>query len=341
MPLNVEVFLFQLSSPLIYIFTNFAHGIHLFSEYMHSIRYFILLFTISLGLTCAQAQSMQNMAYLQYIDQFKDLAIEQMERYRIPASITLAQGLFESCAGQSRLATVGNNHFGIKCHGWDGRSINADDDEPDECFRAYDNAKQSYEDHSRFLRNTPRYAMLFQLSPNDYKGWARGLKACGYATNPRYADNLINIIELYRLYQYDHAKGYDHFMADRYNARSHNYSPNGFHPITKCNKNYYIVARDGDTFRSLAKETDISRRKLAKYNERDKNDVLHAGDIIYLEKKQKRASKVFKGKPHIVKVGESMYSIAQLYGIRLKDLYKMNHMSPDDSIVVGQQLKVR
>lgn len=308
---------------------------------MHYLRYFLLLLAFCARLCGAYAQQSQNTAYLQYISLFKDLAIEQMQRYRIPASITLAQGLFESRAGQSRLATVGNNHFGIKCHGWTGRSINADDDARGECFRAYDNAKQSYEDHSKFLRNNQRYARLFQLGSTDYRGWARGLKACGYATNPRYADNIINIIERYRLDQYDHAKEYDHFMADKYDAKEHTVSATGFHPITKCNKNYYIVARKGDTFLSLAEETGISRRKLAKYNERDKDDALDAGDIIYLQKKQKKASKVFKGKPHVVKAGESMYSIAQMYGMRLKSLYKMNHMSPDDSITTGQQLKVR
>lgn len=308
---------------------------------MRHIRYFLLAIAVALGMQQAPAQMRVNTAYQLYISQFKDLAIEQMERYRIPASITLAQGLFESRAGMSRLATVGNNHFGIKCHGWKGRSINADDDAPGECFRAYDNAKQSYEDHSRFLRNSPRYARLFKLGTTDYKGWARGLKACGYATNPQYADNLINIIELYRLNQYDHAKGYDHFMADRYDAHSHLSSPTGFHPITKCNKNYYVVARTGDTFATLAKETGISRRRLARYNERDKNDRLQAGDIIYLKKKQKRAAKGLKGQPHVVKAGESMYSIAQMYGVRLKNLYKMNHMQPDDSIEVGMRLRVR
>lgn len=308
---------------------------------MHYLRYFLLLLALCARFSGAYAQQSQNTAYQLYISQFKDLAIEQMQRYRIPASITLAQGLFESRAGQSRLATLGNNHFGIKCHGWTGRSINADDDALSECFRAYDNAKQSYEDHSKFLRNNQRYATLFQLGPTDYRAWARGLKACGYATNPRYADNIINIIERYRLDQYDHAKEYDHFMADRYSAKEHQASPTGFHPITKCNKNYYIVACKGDTFRSLEKETGISRRKLAKYNERDKDDTLLAGDIIYLQKKQKKASKAFKNKPHIVKAGESMYSIAQMYGMRLKSLYKMNHMSPDDSITAGQQLKVR
>ena len=147
------------------------------------------------------AQMKWNSTYQQYIDQYKDLAIEQMKKYRIPASITLAQGVFESGAGRSALARSGNNHFGIKCHGWQGRKVYADDDERNECFRAYDNAYQSYEDHSRFLANSQRYRHLFSLSITDYRGWARGLKAAGYATNPRYADKLIELIELYKLHQ--------------------------------------------------------------------------------------------------------------------------------------------
>lgn len=308
---------------------------------MHYLRILLITILYIAGANLAIAQTFLNPAYQVYISQFKDLAIEQMERYRIPASITLAQGLFESRAGQSRLATVANNHFGIKCHGWKGRSINADDDAPGECFRAYDSAKQSFEDHSQFLRNNTRYAQLFRLGATDYRAWARGLKACGYATNPRYADNLIAIIEKYGLDRYDHARGYDHFMADKYDARNHTDAPNGFHPITKCNKNYYIVAREGDTFRSLAKETGVSRRKLAKYNERGKNDILHNGDIIYLEKKQTKAAKALKGQPHVVRPGDSMYSIAQTYGIRLKSLYKMNNIHPDESISVGQKLRIR
>lgn len=302
-------------------------------------RRIIILLLLALSFSTAKAQRQQE-SYLTYIAQYKDLAIEQMLKYHIPASITLSQGLLESRAGLSKLASQGNNHFGIKCHGWRGRSMSLDDDDIGECFRVYDNVRESFEDHSRFLQQ-PRYKRLFSLSKTDYRGWARGLKACGYATNPRYADNLINIIELYRLNQYDHAKGYDHFMADRYDAHSHLSSPTGFHPITKCNKNYYVVARTGDTFATLAKETGISRRRLARYNERDKNDRLQAGDIIYLKKKQKRAAKGLKGQPHVVKAGESMYSIAQMYGVRLKNLYKMNHMQPDDSIEVGMRLRVR
>lgn len=308
---------------------------------MRKLSNILILFLVFLCTVPALAQMRKNAAYELYFSQFSDLAIEQMKRYRIPASITLAQGVFESNAGRSRLATVGNNHFGIKCHGWSGRSIYADDDYSNECFRAYDSAKDSYEDHSRFLKNNQRYARLFQLSTTDYRGWARGLKACGYATNPNYAQKLIGIIELYGLYKYDMAKGYDRFMADRYDARNHSAAPTGYHAIYKCNKNYYIVVKAGDTFKSLSKETGVSVRKLAKYNEHGKHDQLQVGEVIYLMKKQKRASKAFKGVPHTVKPGESMHSIAQLYGIRVKNLYKMNHMQLDDTLSVGQQLKVR
>lgn len=308
---------------------------------MRKLSYIITLLLLYFCTFPALAQMRKNEAYELYFNQFSDLAIEQMKRYRIPASITLAQGVFESNAGRSRLATVGNNHFGIKCHGWRGRSINADDDYTNECFRAYPNVKESYEDHSRFLKDNQRYARLFQLNTSDYRGWAHGLKACGYATNPNYAQKLIGIIELYELYKYDKAKSYDRFMADRYDARNHAAPQTGYHAIHKCNKNYYIVVKAGDTFKSLAKETGVSERKLAKYNEHDKHDKLQAGEIVFLMKKQKRANKAFKGVPHIVKAGESMHSIAQLYGIRVKSLYKMNHMQLDDTISVGQQLKVR
>lgn len=293
---------------------------------------------ILLAPVVALAQTRWNSAYQQYIDQYKDLAIEQMKKYRIPASITLAQGLLESGAGRSELARKGNNHFGIKCHGWQGAKTYFDDDARGECFRAYDNVYESYEDHSRFLVNGRRYSKLFSLRTTDYKGWARGLKAAGYATNPQYANKLIEIIRLYDLDQYDSAKSYDKFFAKRSKDRS----VNGYlHPIYQFNKNYYIKARSGDTFRSIAREVNISYRSLAKYNERDKNDVLAEGDIVYLKKKRKNAPKEYKGRLHYVKAGESMYSISQLYGIRLKNLYKINRLQPDYQIRVGDGLLLR
>jgi hypothetical protein len=268
----------------------------------------IILFAIHCSLFTAHAQIRWNERYQQYIDQYKDIAIEEMHRWKIPASITLAQGIFESGAGQSELARKGNNHFGIKCNGWDGRKVYHDDDARNECFRAYNSVFESYEDHSRFLANGQRYRSLFNLKTTDYKGWARGLKAAGYATNPQYADKLIEIIQLYKLYEYDTAKSADRFMVEH--TKDHNVGGEALHPIKIFNKNYYLVARRGDTFKSIGEEVDISYRKLAKYNERSKNDRLTEGEVIWLKKKQKKAPKDYKGRLHYVRQGESMYSIA-------------------------------
>lgn len=275
-----------------------------------------------------------NQRYQNYFDKYKDVAVEQMLKYRIPASITLAQGVLESGAGNSELATRANNHFGIKCNGWTGRKSYHDDDASNECFRAYDNVYESYRDHSVFLTTSKRYSSLFQLQLTDYKGWARGLKACGYATSPTYASKLIEIIELYKLHQYDKAKDFDKFQAQQVKSGDSR-------QIYVFNKNYYLKARRGDTFRSLAKEVDISYRKLAKYNERNKNDVLEEGEIVWLKKKQNKAPKNYKGRFHYVKNGESMYSISQLYGIKLKKLYKLNNLQPTYQIRVGDTLRLR
>ena len=287
------------------------------------------------------AQMKWNQRYQTYINQYRDLAIEQMLKFKIPASITLAQGLLESGAGYSELATKGNNHSGIKCHGWTGRKTYHDDDEAQECFRAYNNVYESYEDHSLLLSRQPRYRSLFSLDGDDYKGWAHGLKKCGYATSPTYAQKLIGIIELYKLQQYDKAKKYDRFMESRTYKDSPSAKGGILHPIHRYNKNYYIVVKQGDTFRSLGKELGLSYRKIAKYNERNKRDKLVAGETIYLKKKQKKADKTYKNRPHTVKPGESMYSIAQYYGMRVKSLYKKNGLSPDYVPKVGDKLRVR
>lgn len=287
------------------------------------------------------AQMKWNQRYQTYINQYRDLAIEQMLKFKIPASITLAQGLLESGAGYSELATKGNNHFGIKCHGWTGRKTYHDDDEAQECFRAYNNVYESYEDHSLLLSRQPRYRSLFSLDGDDYKGWAHGLKKCGYATSPTYAQKLIGIIELYKLQQYDKAKKYDRFMESRAYKDSPSAKGGILHPIHRYNKNYYIVVKQGDTFRSIGKELGLSYRKIAKYNERNKRDKLVVGETIYLKKKQKKADKTYKNRPHTVTPGESMYSIAQYYGIRVKSLYKKNDLSPDYVPKVGDKLRVR
>lgn len=299
----------------------------------------LTLVALILSVTHVSAQIKWNSAYQAYIDQYKDLAIEQMLKYNIPASITLSQGLLESGAGRSWLTKSSNNHFGIKCHGWTGRRVFHDDDERGECFRAYDNPRQSFEDHSRFLATQSRYARLFNYSRTDYKSWARGLKHCGYATNPQYASKLIQIIELYNLNQYDKAKKFDQFMVKH--STEDGVAPDGnFHVIKAYNKNYYVIARKGDSFQSLSKELCIGKRKLAKYNERSYKEELAAGDVIYLKKKRKKATKEYKNRPHIVQNSESMYLISQKYGIRLSSLYKKNHLSPDYQIKVGDKLRV-
>lgn len=299
-----------------------------------------IIFLFSISSMASWAQMRWNQTYQLYINQYKDLAIREMLQYRIPASITLAQAVFESGAGRSRLARLGNNHFGIKCHDWTGRTIAEDDDALGECFRAYDHPLQSFEDHSKFLVNSSRYRRLFSLSMQDYRGWAHGLKACGYATNPRYAHKLIELIELYKLYVYDSARSYDHAMVEYSGNQTVVNQAKPLHPIAIFNKNYYIRARRGDTFKLIAEEIGVSYKKIAKYNERDKDDALTEGEIIFLKKKRKRAPKAFKNRPHVVKNGESLYIIAQIYGMRLSSLYKLNDFTPDHTIHVGDVVRV-
>lgn len=282
------------------------------------------------------SQMKWNTRYQEYFDRYKDLAIEQMQKHHIPASITLAQGVLESGAGYSELARKGNNHFGIKCHGWAGRTTYHDDDERNECFRAYDNVYDSYEDHSLFLVNGRRYSSLFRLDQKDYKGWAYGLKSCGYATNPRYAYQLIDIIQLYKLYQYDHAKKYN-----RYGEYQTHQATALIHTIHSFNKNYYVIAKQGDTFEKISTEVGVPVKKLASYNEIYRGTMLQEGDYVWLQKKRRNAPKEYKNRTHYVRPGESMYTISQKYGIRLKYLYKMNQLPSNYELQVGDRLRLR
>ncbi len=284
-----------------------------------------LVFLLSFLPFSAFSQAVRwNQQYADYFKQYGKLAVQQMHKYRIPASVTLAQGVLESGAGKSELARKANNHFGIKCNGWRGRKSYHDDDERNECFRAYDNVRDSYVDHSVFLTSSARYSRLFDLKITDYKGWAKGLKACGYATSPTYAKRLIEIIEMYRLYDYDKGKHLGGTLRH----------------VHYFNKNYFVVAEKGDTYRSVAADVDISYRKLARYNERDKDDMLEEGEYVWLKKKRSKAPKEYKGEYHVVAAGESMYTIAQRYGIRLKYLYKKNDLPPYYEIRVGDKLRV-
>ncbi len=281
---------------------------------------------LSVFLCLAGASYAQDNAHLTYINQYKDIAIEQMNKYHIPASITLAQGLLESGAGTSELAQKSNNHFGIKCHSWDGKRTYHDDDEIGECFRVYRNVRDSYEDHSIFLTTSSRYAFLFKFAQTDYENWAHGLKRAGYATSPTYADKLIEIIERYDLDRFD-------------------YTPNGTrdlgpHTPYIANDIVYVIARQGDTMLSIAEEFGISKRKLLSYNDLPRKYVPVKGDIIYLHRKHRKAQK--PNTQHIVGDGESMYMISQKYGIRLKRLYKMNKVTTDTySPMIGDVVRLR
>lgn len=285
------------------------------------------VFVFSINVSAQQ----KNKLYVEYINQYSSLAMEEMNKYKIPASITLAQGILESGAGQSRLARQGNNHFGIKCGGdWKGATIREHDDARNECFRKYKSAKESYEDHSKFLAHRARYQDLFKLNIADYKGWARGLKKAGYATDPQYANRLITIIEDYELYKYD-SKGK---KSSKKTATVIN--P---HQLYLTNDLVYIVARRGDTFKDLSKELGISERKLIKYNDLHKGYTPATGDIVFLKEKKKKAAK--NHTVHVVRNGDSMHGISQLYGIRLKNLYKMNKKEPDYVPAIGDKLRLR
>lgn len=283
-----------------------------------------------------------NQAFWTYIDKYKDWAIEQMNQYGIPASITLAQGLLESNAGRSRLATEANNHFGIKVGGsWNGPYIIQADDRPNDRFRKYRSARESFIDHSKFLQQK-RYQGLYRLSKTDYKGWARGLKAAGYATSPTYAEALIRVIEMYSLNQFDTGK----FHSSRREAiPTATETADDFfdrHIIYKANKNYFLIVEVGDDMATISKKTGLSLHKLYKYNDLPRDYAPTAGDIIFLKKKRKCASKEFKKNPiHIVEPNQSLFDIAQLYGIRLESLCKMNKWDEPHAVQVGEIIRIR
>ena len=260
-------------------------------------------------------------SYERYILTYYPIAVEQMVRHNIPASITLAQGLLESGAGNSKLSRSSNNHFGIKADkSWKGKRTSSMDNGKLCYFRKYNNVRDSYEDHSMFLVNRQRYASLFKLKKSDYKGWAKGLKKAGYAEDPAYPTKLINLIERYGLQRYDEYTMKDVKRAD--GVAFETYETGGRRTIYKSNGLLYVFGNTGDTFKSLGKEVGVSRRKLIKYNDLYKDYNIKAGDILYLEKKHNKASK--EHTVHTVKAGESMHSISQKYGIKLDKLDKSN-----------------
>ena len=256
----------------------------------------------------------------QYIDRYKELAIIEMHRSGVPASITLSQGVLESSSGNSRLAKFANNHFGIKCKGnWTGKTIYANDDAPDECFRAYGSVLESYKDHSDFLRKNWRYHELFELKITDYKGWCHGLRKAGYATNPQYGKILINLIERYELYQYDTRK------LPKKKTPEEGEKINGV-PVK--------IASKDETVRSIANENYLKDKHIIKWNDLPKDEEIKTGEIVYLKPKRRRGSE----QKHIVTSSDNMRSISQTYGIKLKHLYKKNRMETGTEPKEGEVL---
>lgn len=287
-----------------------------------------------LGIVQVHAQR-KNPSYIKYIDQYSHIAVNHQAKYGIPASITLAQGILESGAGQSELARRSNNHFGIKCHtDWGGSRTYHDDDYRGECFRKYNKVEDSYDDHALFLTRRPRYASLFKLDIKDYKGWARGLQNCGYATDKAYANKLIKMIEDYELYKYDSYKRSVNKLSVAPKSRAI-----VKRTIYKTHGLIYVYAKANDSFEDIAYDLGFSPKDLQKYNEVPVDFPLQKGDIIYLQKKKRKADKPYY--EHVVQIGESMHSISQKYGVRIKNLYKLNKKDGEYIPEEGDVLRLR
>ena len=314
---------------------------------------------LSLALSGAHAQPRQTRE--EYIERYKSIAIADMERYGIPASITMAQGILESDSGNSTLSRTSNNHFGIKCKStWRGARVYHDDDAPGECFRSYSSVEESYRDHAEFLDSSPRYDSLFAYPATDYRSWARGLKAAGYATAPDYAQRLVKIIEDYHLYLLDEEDGsrrYASYIAsggdpgEVFEAQSTaapavvGLDPDDFHVtvnghggynVYRTNRTCYIIAKSGDTFRTLGDMFGISERTLRKFNDASRTAALSEGDMVYIERKKVRWED--GARLHVVREGDTLHSLSQFYGIRERSLARLNRFRRSRPLHAGETL---
>ena len=267
----------------------------------------------------------QEISRKEYIEKYSSLAVKQMHQYKIPASITLAQGILESNNGNSRLATKANNHFGIKCHGWGGKKIFADDDKKNECFRNYKNVLESFVDHSLFLNKYSRYEFLFDYKITDYKSWAKGLKKAGYATNNKYPELLIKIIEENKLYQFDSKKIDKNLISGKRNIYMH------------PNKIKYVMSKNQETYKTIAKSLNIKLKQILKYNDDNNQSVLNVGTKVFIQPKRNRS----KQRVHVVNNGEDLRTISQTYGGKMKSLKKRNQLILKNSIKNGDKLRLR
>lgn len=311
------------------------------------------LLMISATLTAAGQQQTRE----EYIEKYKNAAMQYMKTHGIPASITLAQGCLESANGNSDLAVKANNHFGIKCHNdWKGPTYYKKGDDPGKsCYRKYRNAADSYKDHSDFIRYGQRYAFLFDLEITDYKGWSHGLKKAGYATDPQYAQKLIKIIEDYQLYRFDR----EIYASAEKNHNLLPPSPNQLQQVMeldpaknsllyKYSRNRtiyvrngvpYIIAGDLDTYESIAGEYNLFTKELLRFNDLKKPMDLTPGTVVYLQRKKARAQRHME--IHIAVEGDTYYDIAQKYGVRMKKLFKYNDYREGDILHIGDEVFLR
>lgn len=326
-----------------------------------------LYFFFSLLFITSACWSQNSATINHYIDTYKEIAIAEMQRTGVPASVTLAQGIHESMAGTSDLVQRSNNHFGIKCKSnWTGESVTHDDDAKGECFRKYPAAEDSYRDHSDFLKNGQRYAFLFQLDPTDYADWANGLKKAGYATNPKYPQVLIKLIEDYHLQDYTLiAMGKmkeDSNLLARENGlkkdddaivisnkqpeenKSENNSdekhgPQKIYPEGefKLNETRVLFAKKGTSFLAIAKQYNVPLARIFDFNELNQAEQLETDQLIFLQRKRKTGNNEY----HIVQPGETLNEIAQTEAIRLESLAELNWLKKDDRPAPGVQLSLR
>lgn len=317
----------------------------------------ILLFLTFLTAVSAYGKSDQE----KYIRQYADLAVKEMYRSGVPASITLAQGLLESGNGKSVLAVKGNNHFGIKCHkGWTGKSMRHDDDRKNECFRVYDSPEESFRDHSDFLRYRDRYSFLFDFRITDYKSWAHGLKKAGYATDPSYPQKLIRIIEEYDLHKYDrksprkHSEESPEEVIQQELPKSpsqieqdvpleddmrEQFSFSLSRPVYTRNRVPFVYAEEGDTYEILASLYGLFPREILKFNDVRNPDDLKPGDVVYLRTKKNKSAKGLD--KHVMEEGETLAEISQRYAVKLSRIYKLNGFDQSYVPSEGEIIKLR
>lgn len=315
-------------------------------------RYLIFIFSfIQLNFVLGN-QSVSKMTPTDYVATWSAVAVNQMSVYRIPASITLAQGLLESGNGNSLLAVEANNHFGIKCHDWTGETIFMDDDAEQECFRKYETAEASFVDHSLFLSAKKRYEALFQLPIDDYKSWAVGLKTAGYATLPTYADRLIELIERLNLTQYDNktfAKNGEELLAQQVSNKKNALKidvtalTTTSHQQKENNTVCFIIAKKGDTYYKIAQEIDLALWQLYAYNSYDeKKEYLAEGDVVYIEPKKARLKSPSKSKKKSITLQQSqtVQEISQKEAVKVGAIARKNKLNPTAVLQKGQVIEL-